>query len=768
MNRWQRGIRYLSAALLLLTQHASAALSGNAQIELVGQGRYEALASGLEQGAQRKPLKTADLHALCYAYSKLKRYDRILTCLDQLDRQIAEGDEAARLFGLDDATPSSSLMRAEVLIDLGQYLAAAQQAQKTLDWLAAEHSTDLDMKFQALADQVIAWRLAGQRQRAEASLAVLEASGLGLMGSDYRGARAIALARANMAMGRYQAVLDALASDFSLGLRRFLDNLNTGALFTGSNNWLWIDLPRAFMAARAQQGLGKLDQARQGLDAILAIPQLASNGEIHWMSLFARGQIALADGDAKKAEQLWLSALAVIEKHRASINTEANKIGFVGDKAQVYDALVDLQAARGDAEAVLLTTERAKSRALVDLLADREAFALPEGPEGERARAALQALQRAEQRARWQGDASLGSDDDLRVVREQLQKSAPRLAALVAVRAPGLSEIRQWLQPGETVLLYHITPTRLHIITLSEKTLQLQSVAPDGLVEEIARLRQDIEEQSPRADPRLRRLQERLIPVNVRDLAPGRLLIVPHKSLHYLPFAALRSDAGYLLERWSLRILPSAGVLPFLPATATGYGNSLTLFGNPDLGDSSRDLPSAQQEAEAIAAGTSSTDRLHLRNAASKSVFLREAGKASALHIASHGEFRGDQPMQSALYLAPDAGNDGRLTVADLYQLRLHSQLVVLSACETGLGAIASGDDVVGLVRGFLYAGAGAIVSSLWQVDDVATAELMTRFYAALPTQDSQEALRQAQLATLQRYPHPFYWAAFFVTGAGR
>lgn len=768
MSLWRQAPRVMSAAALLLAAETAVALSGNAQIELIGQGRYEALASGLEQDAQRKALKTPDLHALCYAYSKLKRYDKILPCLDQLDRQIAAGDDSARLFGLEDATPSSSLMRAEALIDLGQYGDAALQAQRTLDWLAAEHSNDLDMKFQALADQVIAWRLAGQRQRAEASLKLLESSGLGLLGSDYRGARAVALARANMAMGRYQAVLDALASDFSLGLRRFLDNINTGALFTGNNNWLWLDLPRAFMTARAQQGLGLQDDARQGLDAILAIPQLASNGEIHWMSLFARGQIALADGDAAKAETLWRAALAVIEKHRASINTEANKIGFVGDKTQVYDALVDLQAARGDAEAVLLTAERAKSRALVDLLADRDEFALPEGPEGERIRAALLALQRAEQRARWQGDVSPGNEDELKAARELLQKAAPRLAALVAVKAPGLSEIRKLLQLDETVLLYHVTQTKLHIITLSERTLQLQSVSADGIADDIARLRQDIEEQRPEADARLRRLHDRLIPAALRNAAPGRLLIVPHKSLHYLPFAALRNEAGYVLERWSLRILPSAGVLPFLPVAAMGYGDSLTLFGNPDLGDSSRDLPAAQQEAEAIAAGTGSAARLHVRTGASKAVFLREARQASALHIASHGEFRGDQPMQSALYLASDAGTDGRLTVADLYQLRLRSRLVVLSACETGLGAIASGDDVVGLVRGFLYAGAGAIVSSLWQVDDVATAELMTAFYAALPTQNSRDALRQAQLATLKQYPHPFYWAAFFVTGASQ
>ncbi|MES2720428.1 MAG: CHAT domain-containing protein [Pseudomonadota bacterium] len=765
MSLRRQTVRFLALASLLLGNEA-AALSGNAQIELVGQGRFEALAAGLEQDAQRKALKTADLHALCYAYGKLKQYDKVLPCLDQLDRQIAAGDESARLFGLDDATPSSRLMRAEVLIDLGQYREAALQSQQTLDWLAAEHSNDLDLKFQALANQVIAWRLAGQRQRAEASLKTLEATGLGLLGTDYRGARAIALARANMAMGRYQAVLDALASDFSLGLRRFLDNINTGALFTGNNNWLWIDLPRAFMAARAQQGLSRLDEARQGLDAILAIPQIASNGEIHWMSLFSRGQIALADGDTAKAEACWRDAITIIEKHRASINTEANKIGFVGDKAQVYDALIDLQAARGDAEATFLTAERAKSRALVDLLADREVFALPEGAEGDRIRVALNALQRAEQRARWQGDSSRGNDAGLTAARELLQKSAPGLAALVAVKAPGLSEIRQLLRPSETLLLYHVTQTRLHIITLSVKSLQLQSASADGLADDIARLRQDIEERRPEVDARLRRLHERLIPTALRKAAPGRLLIVPHKSLHYLPFAALRDDAGYLLERWPVRILPSAGVLPFLPLAVRGYGDSLTVFGNPDLGDSSRDLPAAQQEAEAIAAATGSVGRLHLRDAASKVAFLREARQASALHIASHGEFRGDQPMQSALYLASDAASDGRLTVADLYQLRLRSQLVVLSACETGLGAIASGDDVVGLVRGFLYAGAGAIVSSLWQVDDVATSELMTAFYAELSAQDSRDALRHAQLGVLKRHPHPFYWAAFFVTGA--
>lgn len=100
-----------------------------------------------------------------------------------------------------------------------------------------------------------------------------------------------------------------------------------------------------------------------------------------------------------------------------------------------------------------------------------------------------------------------------------------------------------------------------------------------------------------------------------------------------------------------------------------------------------------------------------------------------------------------------------------LYSLNLEVDLVTLSACETGLSKIANGDDLVGLTRGFLYAGSSSIVASLWKVDDRATAELMTRFYKELLKNDKVEALREAQLETKKKYPHPYYWASFQLTG---
>jgi CHAT domain-containing protein len=124
--------------------------------------------------------------------------------------------------------------------------------------------------------------------------------------------------------------------------------------------------------------------------------------------------------------------------------------------------------------------------------------------------------------------------------------------------------------------------------------------------------------------------------------------------------------------------------------------------------------------------------------------------------------------MSSRLLLANTGKEDGSLTVSELYSIHLDADLVTMSACETGLGKIFNGDDLVGLTRGFLYAGSSNVVASLWQVDDLATSELMKRFYINMKNNmPKRDALRQAQLDTRKEFPHPLYWAAFFLTGLG-
>ncbi|MBI2509532.1 MAG: CHAT domain-containing protein [Betaproteobacteria bacterium] len=135
------------------------------------------------------------------------------------------------------------------------------------------------------------------------------------------------------------------------------------------------------------------------------------------------------------------------------------------------------------------------------------------------------------------------------------------------------------------------------------------------------------------------------------------------------------------------------------------------------------------------------------------------------IHLATHGKFQAESPLDSGLMLARDGENDGLLRVGELYSMDLDAELVTLSACETGLGKVDNGDDVVGLTRGFLYAGARSIVASLWSVEDRATAELMKAFYEGLQGAGKRDALRQAQLKTRAAFPHPYFWAAFQLVG---
>jgi CHAT domain-containing protein len=139
--------------------------------------------------------------------------------------------------------------------------------------------------------------------------------------------------------------------------------------------------------------------------------------------------------------------------------------------------------------------------------------------------------------------------------------------------------------------------------------------------------------------------------------------------------------------------------------------------------------------------------------------------KYDMLHFAVHAEFNEEDPMSSALLLTGEGKDDGRLRVDEIFSLDLKTNMVVLSACETGLGNLSNGDEMVGLTRAFIYAGTPSIVTTLWKVNDRASYELMREFYQHLKGSKKSEALRQAQLKVMEQFPEPFYWAAYELTG---
>jgi hypothetical protein len=211
------------------------------------------------------------------------------------------------------------------------------------------------------------------------------------------------------------------------------------------------------------------------------------------------------------------------------------------------------------------------------------------------------------------------------------------------------------------------------------------------------------------------------------------LAVVPHGSLHYLPFQALFDGERYLLERLTISYAPSAALYEICCARRSHRGAALVLaHSNGGL------LPSALAEAEAVAAVLGAP--VYAEAAATRARIEVDGAQAGVVHIAAHGNFRADAPLFSAIELA-----DGFMTTADVFGLHLPAALVVLSACETWR-AIVGGDELVGMARAFLYAGASTLLLSQWRVDDAATATIMERFYRKLRAgAGSAAGLRSAQ-----------------------
>ena len=145
---------------------------------------------------------------------------------------------------------------------------------------------------------------------------------------------------------------------------------------------------------------------------------------------------------------------------------------------------------------------------------------------------------------------------------------------------------------------------------------------------------------------------------------------------------------------------------------------------------------------------------------------MEDSPKYHILHFATHGELNENQPLESSLRLASTVNQNGSLTAREIFGMSIESSLVVLSACETAIGKISTGDELISINRAFLYAGASSVISTLWKVSDESTYLFMDDFYTHLKSQPVGEAMRTAQLDLINKYPHPFYWSPFILSGA--
>ncbi len=535
---------------------------------------------------------------------------------------------------------------------------------------------------------------------------------------------------------------------------------------------------------------GDLSAAKKTLDGALERARARSAFETEWRVHSYLSRLAEAEKDDARADRELEEAARIVEEHRGRILDAGRKAGFMASKVGLYEAMVRRALDRGDGARAFLAAERSRARSFVESLGLR--FLLRgTDPGGALYREYISLVSRAELKAQAGGHLlgirSAESHEDLRARLETLRRkiregsgASPFVRALIEGEAAGVDEVRKDLLPGERLVEFFGAEDRMAAFVASADSFRAVRLETN---------RRDIDSMARKLvegaidDPGLaEKLGEALFGALLREIESGpaveNLIIVPWGELHRVPFEALRPGGRYLVERFAISYLPAASVLKYLEK---GKGKrerpaKLIAFADPDTdynGDGKPDLPvlkGARAEIEGIETLFSEKEVLVGRQASEGACGKLIPGR-EVIHLACHGEFFPARPLDSRLYLSRSDPADGLLRASEVFAIDLRgSRLIALSGCETGRSAVGAGEDPVGLGAAFLHCGAGALLVSLWKVEDQATAEVMKLFYRSWLSgagMTRAQALREAKLALLrdEKYRRPRQWAAFVMIG---
>ena len=438
-----------------------------------------------------------------------------------------------------------------------------------------------------------------------------------------------------------------------------------------------------------------------------------------------------------EAAASYAEALKVIEAMSAGLKSEDSRSGFISDAGvqQVYGGYSAVLTQLGQYEQAWTVSERGRGRAFIDALGtQRRHLKVPTNPQ---------------EKAQW-GNFSL-------------------------VDAITKEELSRLLGPGTALIEYQVTTDHLLIWWLKDGLISGKAV-PMQAKDLLAKVREyrELMQNFSSTDYLGKELADLLLTPVLSQIGDIKhLAIVPHGSLHFLPFAALPlGPSEDVIDRFAVSYLTSATMARFTldpkPRHLSASTRILALANPTGETTAAQALPFASKEVEVM--GRYFPARDQRQGAAATKAAVREwAPKLDVLHLATHAEFRPNDPAESRLFLASKSGEEGDLSVADIFALESRADLVTLSACDSGLGRLSSGDEIVGMERAFFYAGANTVVSSLWRISDVASAVLMKRFYRYLAAGESRaEAMRHAQKVVRRYFNHPAYWSSFRVVGEPR
>jgi CHAT domain-containing protein len=502
-------------------------------------------------------------------------------------------------------------------------------------------------------------------------------------------------------------------------------------------------------------------------------------------ALYTEGLMNEMQGTNDAALSSYMRAVDVLEHDRRSLRDEKSRGTFLEDRIGIYYAPILHLLERHQYDKAFQLLERSRSRALSDLLATRKLSLNQPQEQKLYAQAELLRTQIADGQSKLfelaSGTEAAANPTRLTALQGQIhsleeqdhqlsarmQREAPRLGNLVSSTPVTLAELQASMRTEHyEVLEYLVLDTALVVWHITADSVLVRNVflPRSELMVKVAALQKSLSDRNASFEEgTAKELFLYLVAPVSSHVRGSRLVIIPHEDLQYVPFEVLQdpADGHFLGEGFQISYAPSASVLLGMKASQPLSGGRLLAVADPSIA-------AAPAEVLAIAKFFPGTRKLVTDTLSSESDVKGWVGAYDVVHLSVHGKFSASEPMLSYLSLGRDANNDGRLTAAEMFGLPLgNSRVVVLSACETGRAQATHANEILGMVRGLIYAGAGALVMSHWQVDSDATALWMQTFYEAAQSRGLPEATRLALLKvkSVPSFRHPYYWAAFTLVG---
>lgn len=526
---------------------------------------------------------------------------------------------------------------------------------------------------------------------------------------------------------------------------------------------------------------GDLENAQQDLETALDLHRRNRLETTLESVLTLLGFVHLSQQELEQGESLLREAIDDRDLQVGEMTSSQLVAGLFGSRLTPHNVLLDFLVSQGRAADAFDVAERARARGLLADLG-KPTLQLPSKDtnrwltEAIELRRRMAALQR--QMTDWTVELREGGNkangQDLDTLRRRyknvllhLRQASPESASLIAPSPLTVTDIQELLPRSTALVSFFVLPN--HTVSwMIDRQYVNMGIIPVGRAEWAERAeyfqngverRESLEALRTQID---REMFARLpSPRHVRHV-----FLVPHGPLHDLPLEMFVGPDGDepLNQTHTISRLPSASTLKFLLDKRTPFEGRVAVLGSPE-----GNLPGSRRETEKIAAlwGTEAQTGRQASEGALRSL----AGRVDLLHLSTHARFDAARPLFSHVHLAPDPDHDGRLETHEIFQLDLRgTDLVVLSACETGAEARTAADDGTGLVRALFYAGVPEVLTTLWPVDDESTAQFMVDFHRELKR--SKHPARALRLARLQaradpERSHAYHWAGFTLTGLG-